>query len=151
MQMEPSAVIRRDRIIINIIPIIIAIILLVIITTSDYMLIDSYIGASICGTMACVFSTCLGFMITAVSVLMALGKSRYIDMLKETGHYRTILISFLSCCVHALIALGIVVSIMLAQIWSVFSFALLCASAGDVFIIVGISLYFLTCIIVKTS
>lgn len=153
MQMEPSAVIKRDRIIINIVPIIIAIILLIIIcsTVSDDVLIDFSIGVSLCGTMSCVFSTCLGFMITAVSVLMALGKNKYIEILKETGHYKTILVSFLSCCFHTLLALGITVLIMLAQIWSIFAFALLCVSALDVLIIVGISLYFLTCIIVKTS
>ena len=151
MQMRTSAVIKRDRVIINILPIIIAVILFVVILSivKDEQLPKASIGLSISSTMIGVWATCLGFMITAVSILLALNGSNYIGILKKTGHYKTILICFMSCCFHILIALIIAIVVTFLQKWTVTIFAIVCASTIDVVLIMGVCLYFLWVIVVK--
>lgn len=151
MQGTASSAVKRDRRFINFIPIIVALVLfwVLIYQLPDKKLIDASVGLGICNTMIGAWATCLGFMITAVSILLTLGNSKYIEMLKRTGHFKTVLISFTSCCVHILISLAILIALVLRQKWSVVIFALLCASTADVLLIMGICLYFLLVIIVK--
>lgn len=153
MQMKESAAIKRDRIIINVVPTIIAIILFGIILheIKDEQLPKATVGLSISSMMIGVWATCLGFMITAVSILLALNGSNYIEMLKKTGHYKTILISFMSCCIHLLVALIIEIVITFLHKWSICTFAIVCASTMDVLIIIGLCLYFLWVIIVRIN
>ena len=153
MQMKPSAAVRRDRIGINIIPIVIAIVTFAIVRSNHVFSqnICSDAGISLCSTMMGVWATCLGFLITAVSILLALNNGTYIEMLRKTGHFQTILISFVSCCVHTLVALAIVIIITFMQVWSHLIFAILCASTVDVMIMMGICLYFLLVIVIKVN
>lgn len=153
MQGTASSAVKNDRRIINFIPIIAALVLFLVLIYKlpDKKLIDASVGFGICNTMIGAWATCLGFMITAVSILLMLGNSKYIEMLKRSGHFKTVLISFTSCCVHILISLAILIALVLRQKWSVEIFALLCASTVDVLLIMGICLYFLFVIIIKLS
>jgi hypothetical protein len=150
---ELSAAIKRDRIFVNIFPILMAVVIFFIIKIciKATMIPNQSVGMGICNTLISVWATCLGFMITAVSILLTLNNGKYIDMLKKTGHYKTILISFVSCCFHILIALGIMIVLSILQRWTIGIFALLCASTIDILIIMGICLCFLLVIILKVN
>ena len=150
---NPSSAIKKDRIFINIFPLIISVICFLIIENlvGNKKILDSDVGLGICNTLIGVWATCLGFMITAVSILLALNSNKYIDMLKKTGHYKTILISFLSCCFHILIAMSVMIVLTIIQKWTRDIFALMCASIIDVIIIMGICLIFLLVIIMKVN
>ena len=153
MQKKPSAAVKRDRVFINVFPLIIAIVLfsVILVLVKENKLINVDKGMSICNTMVGVWTTCLGFMITAVSVLLALNSSDYIEMLKKTGHYKTILICFVSCCLHILVILSIMVAITITQIWTVLIFAIICATTIDALLIIGICLWFLLTIVIKIN
>ena len=149
--MKSSAAIKRDRVILNIVPIVIGCILLKVVLSvcSDSQLPDPAKGLSISSTLISVWATCLGFMITAVSILLALDSSKYIEMLKATGHYKTILICLMICCSHVLVAFIIALVITFVQEWSVLTFAVMCASTIDVLTTMLFSLYFLWKIVIK--
>ncbi len=151
--MMPSAAVKRDRIGINGIPIVIAVLvfLLILFCVKDEQLMGESQGLNISASLIAVWATCLGFMITAVSILLALNTNDYIEMLKRTGHYKTILICFVSCCFHIWLALAMVILFTIVQHWSVLVFAFLCASTIDVLLIMVICLYFLLAIVIKTN
>lgn len=148
---KSSAIVNRDRRFINIFPIIISIICFFIIKYTIKNPLNSNIGLGICNTLIGVWATCLGFLITAVSILLALNDNEYIYMLKQTGHYKTILISFMSCCFHILFTMSVMIVLTMMQKWSITIFALLCAFTVDVIIIMGICLIFLLIIILRVN
>ena len=150
---KPSAAIKRDRRFINVFPLIMSILCFFIIkcVITNKNLLNRDVGLGICSTLIGVWATCLGFMITAVSILLALNSNKYIEMLKKTGHYKTILISFMSCCFHILIAMSAMVVLTIIQKWTIVIFALLCTFTIDVITIMGICLFFLLIIILKVN
>ena len=150
---EPSAAVKRDRRFINLFPIIAALVCFAVIfcLINAANLPEKSVGLAICNTLISVWATCLGFMITAVSILLTLNGSKYIEMLKETGHYKTILLSFVGCCFHILAALGIMIVLSILQSWSKLIFAILCATTLDILNVMGICLVFLLTIILKVN
>lgn len=55
--------------------------------------------------MVSVWGTLLGFIITAVSILMAFTGSRLTEEIKKTGHYKTILFCYVYTCFVLLICI----------------------------------------------
>lgn len=53
-----------------------------------------------------VWATLLGFIITTVSILLTFTGSKLTEEIKATGHYKTILFSYLLTCFELLIFLG---------------------------------------------
>ena len=150
MKERSSSKAKKDQFCINTIPLCVGLFAFVIIKVlvKDGQLVDGKIGLDICSTMMGVWATCLGFMITAVSILLVVNSGKYIEMLKETEHYKTVLKCLMSCCVHLLMVLVLMTFFTIQQKWSKNVFAILCSSSIDVFIIMGFCLYFLWHVIV---
>lgn len=151
---KASKAIKIDRLIINIVPLIISVLsffiinflckkLLFVISEEDG--IDNY------KTMLGIWGTLLGFLIMAVSILLTLTEGKLITMLKTTGHYKTILLAYITCCLHLLSAIVFAVICIFCQIWNMKLFAVLCAVSIDTMLMVGICLFFLFTIVINTS
>lgn len=150
---KTSKAIIRDRLFINMAPICVAIVLFFVIkrnaTVFELMSPEDWFG--ILETMLSLWGTLLGFMITAVSILLAFNDGNIIKMLKATGHYRTILMSYISCCVHLLGAVVFACTCIFARFQGSLLFSVLCSIAIDTLLMVVFCLYFLFVIILKQN
>lgn len=75
----------------------------------------------------------------------------YIKILKQSGHYKTVLLSFMYCCFHLLVALCFAIVIIIYGLKSVVVFNLICGFTADTLVIVGECLYLLLCIVIKVE
>lgn len=149
-----SKAIKIDRVIIISLPIIIGIISFFL--TKHYSNINSFTvtcadGFENCKMMVGIWGTLLGFLITAVSILLTLGENRFVKMLKDSNHYETILFAYVITCIHLLISIVISVAWIFMKIWSSNVFYALVALSVDTMLLVGICLYFLFSLILKVN
>lgn len=95
--------IRQDRIIIFLCPIIAAIISYFVfkgLFGKYNIIISSTDGLDDCKLMLDIWGTLLGFLITAVSLFLTIGDGKYMNTLKSSGHFTTVLYSYVICCIH---------------------------------------------------
>lgn len=60
-------------------------------------------------TMISIWATVIGFLITAISILMTLQDNKYLKVLKESGHFKTLLnVLMQTCYISALIICGMI-------------------------------------------
>lgn len=150
---KASKAIIRDRIIINLAPVCVAATLFFVVrrNVNAVMLMSQEDWFGILGMMLSLWGTLLGFMITAASILLAFNDGNIIKMLKDTGHYSTILMCYASCCIHLLVAIVYTCICIFARLWGIPFFAFLCAVAIDTLLMVVVCLYFLFVIILKQN
>lgn len=149
-----SRAIKRDRIRIATLPIIVSILAKYIIENlcEKYsFVISSKEGLSNVEMMLGIWGTLLGFLITAVSILLVLNDGVFINMLKKTGHYKTVLFTYIVCCVHLFVAIIVAIVWVFLKIWSMIIFAVLCALVIDTMILVAICLFFLFVLISRIN
>lgn len=101
--------------------------------------------------MLSVWGTLLGFLITAVSILLTLGDGKFLGILKKTGHFETILLSYVVCCIHLLIAVVVAIVCVFGRIWSMTIFSVMCAATVDTILMVAICLFFLFTLVVRIN
>ena len=91
-----------------------------------------------------VWATLLGFIITTVSILLTFTGSKLTEEIKATGHYKTILFSYLLTCFELLIFLLLSLLVLITGVYSGIMVKVLIAgviiSLTDIFI----CLFFLT-------
>ena len=94
-----------------------------------------------------VWATLLGFIITTVSILLTFTGSKLTEEIKATGHYKTILFSYLLTCFELLIFLLLSLLVLITGVYSGIMVKVLIAgviiSLTDIFI----CLFFLTLVI----
>lgn len=149
-----SGAIKIDRVSILLLPVLLAFASFFIITrlsTKCAFVIDTYDGIEDLKTILSIWGTLLGFLITAVSILLTLGNGKFLEMLKATGHYKTILLSYVACCLHLLVAITLAVICIFCKIWSMQVFSIMCAMAIDTLIMVAICLFFLFSLVVRIN
>ncbi len=100
----------KDRILLTVVPLIIGIIVSAIIYA--YIKVNeidtSWFNAqSVIGTLLGIWATLIGFVITAVSILIAFNGSSYTEIIRQSGHYFTIM--FLYTVTSIVLAIGIAV------------------------------------------
>lgn len=141
---------RKDRLIINIIPFVIGV---VVATLTSFIALGEAVSKleTIVSSMLEVWGILLGFMIAAVSVLLSFSDGKFITLLKESGHYKTVLLAFMYCCFHLLIGVVLSTILLLYQIDAPIFYNLLCGLAIDTIVIVGECLYFLLLVVVKVE
>jgi len=134
---------KIDRILVNAIPLSLAIIgiisTLLIGESENVTEAWNDILSSLLGT----WGTLFGFMIAAVSVLLTFNDGIFITILKKSGHYKTILLSYTFCCVHLFVALVTAFLFVLYQVSGKVAYAFLVGLSLDIILIVGICLCFL--------
>lgn len=143
----------RDRLFINLVPIFVSVVLFFVIKqkTNVFELMSSGDWFGILETMLSLWGTLLGFMITAISILLAFNDGKVIKMLKDTGHYRTILMCYASCCIHLLTAVVFACTCIFARFMGKVLFSVLCSIALDTLLMIVLCLYFLFVIILKQN
>lgn len=149
-----SGAVRMDRIMIAALPIGISVVAYFVVKhfcTKCAFEVNSTDGLESYKIMLSIWGTLLGFLITAVSILLTIGEGKFLTMLKDTGHYQTILYSYVICCMHLLVAVVLAIVCVFLRIWNMSLFAILCASVIDTVIRVGICLIFLFAIVMKAN
>lgn len=150
---KTSRAIIRDRLFINFMPICIAAVLFFVIKQNinpgEMMSPEDWFG--ILEMMVSLWGTLLGFMITAASILLAFSDGNIISMLKDTGHYNTILMCYVSCCIHLLAAVIFACICIFGRFNGELFFSLLCSIAIDISLMVVFCLYFLFVVILKQN
>lgn len=146
--------IRQDRIFIFLCPIIAAIFSYFVfkgLFGKYNIIISSTDGLDDCKLMLDIWGTLLGFLITAVSLFLTIGDEKYMNTLKSSGHFTTVLYSYVICCIHLFFAVIFALTVIFIKIWSMTVFTILCAVVVDTLIIVAICLFFLFCIVINTN
>lgn len=149
-----SGAIKIDRATIMLLPILIAFLFYMFINKlciKHAFVIGTCDGIDDFKTILSIWGTLLGFLITAVSILLTMGNGKFLDMLKDTGHYKTILLSYIACCVHLLAAIVFATVCIFCKIWSMKIFSIMCALAIDILIIVAICLFFLFILVIRIN
>ncbi len=151
---QTSRAVKADRIIIAVLPIGISIAAYFIVRYICKKIgfeISSVDGIEDYKIMLSIWGTLLGFLITAVSILLTIGEGKFLNMLKSTGHYQTILFSYVICCVHLLLVVVLAIVCVFIKIWNMNLFAVLCAAVIDTVFRVGFCLLFLFVIVLKAN
>ncbi len=151
---KSSKAVKMDRTVITLLPVLIAVVCYNIINKMCIkyeFVIEKCNGIDDFKTILGIWGTLLGFLITAVSILLTLGNGRFLDMLKVTGHYKTILLSYVACCLHLLVAIIFATICIFGEIWSMQFFSIMCAMAVDTLIMVAVCLFFLFTLVIRIS
>lgn len=151
---QTSRAVKADRIIISVLPIGISIAAYFIVRYICKKIgfeISSVDGIEDYKIMLSIWGTLLGFLITAVSILLTIGEGKFLNMLKSTGHYQTILFSYVICCVHLLLVVVLAIVCVFIKKWNMNLFAVLCAAVIDTVFRVGFCLLFLFVIVLKAN
>jgi hypothetical protein len=146
--------IRRDRIFIGLFPIVVALVSFFIFKFlfGKYNFeISATDGLDDCKLMLDIWGTLLGFLITAVSLFLTIGDGKYMNTLKSSGHFSTVLYSYVICCIHLFLAVVFALIVVFIKLWSMTVFSILCAAVIDTLIIVAICLVFLFFIVINNN
>lgn len=118
----------KDRICINLIAIfisaLISILLFFYLFKANYCNSLAY-GIDLAKMMIGIWGTLLGFLISSLSVLLALTGGEHLNNLKETGHFRTILACYIFSCIHLLIAIVVFIVVIFINFWNLIFLTLL--------------------------
>lgn len=146
--------VKIDRVTIMLLPMLLAFVFYFVINKlciKYEFVIDKNSGVDDFKTILSIWGTLLGFLITAVSILLTLGNGKFLDMLKATGHYKTILLSYVACCLHLLVAIIFATVCIFCQIWSMQLFSIMCAIAIDTSIMVAVCIFFLFVLVIRLN
>ena len=152
---KETRAIKKDKRIVFLLPIICGIITLFVVnyflSKNSTFIISVEEGIDDFKTVLGSWGTLLGFMIAAVAIIITLGNDKFVDLLKDTGHYNTILFSYGLCCIHLFLAVILALVCIFFRIWKMKVFMILCAVSVDIMVIVAICLFFLLGIIGKMN
>ncbi len=145
---------KFDRVIITIIsigiPLILACLLIRRLDNLNYNYAD-FNGIEIVKTLLGVWSTLLGFMITAVSILLSVNENNYIVAFRSSGHYHTIIYAHGLTCLILFSATVFSTIIMCLNIWNRICFFVFIMLIFSTFIALALSIFFLFFIIFKSN
>lgn len=133
-----------DTIVMNIFPPIVAVIVALLM---HFPGMDNERWFNVLSVLIGVFGTILGFMVAVVSVLLAFNDGRMIMLIKKTGHYKTILLTYMICCFHLFIALFISLAMVITDAYGAVYYKLECGLFTDSMVIVGVCLFLLYALI----
>lgn len=93
----------------------------------DYakLIASGYDGVAVSGTMLGIWGAMLGFMITALSIIMTLGDGDFIKTLRGTTHFKTIMIIMILTCVILFLATVFGAAVVCLNYWSQICFMIL--------------------------
>lgn len=152
---KETRAIKKDKRIISLLPIICGVVTFFVancfLSKNNTFIISIEDGIDDFKTVLGIWGTLLGFMIAAVAIIITLGNDKFVDLLKDTGHYNTILFSYGLCCVHLFLAVILALVCIFFRIWKMKVFMILCAVSVDIMVIVAICLFFLLGIIGKMN
>lgn len=108
-------------------------------------------GIELSKMMISVWGTLFGFLLSAESILLTLGGKKYLNALRESVHYRTILFTYFIACVHTLIAMTFFIYIVFTHVWNNVLFMALIFFTCDIVLFLALCLWFLYKLIIKST
>lgn len=145
-------IVIKDRIFLSLIPLIIAIISFIIINSliiHNKIEININDGMEDLKVMVSVWITILGFLVTSVSILITISGGNFINIMRESGHFKTIIYVFLLCCIHSFIALIFSLICVFYKFWNITIFSVFCAMVIDTMILVLIAVVFMFFVVMR--
>lgn len=118
----------KDRICLSVIPLVvsgIAICFLYRYLVKINFSVDSIQMKDIISTMLNIWITFFGFIITALSILIAFNGSKYTEVIRESGHYKTIVFLYIFTCTILFIALVAMLPIYIINLYTLKTLILL--------------------------
>lgn len=110
-----------------------------------------YDGVAAAGTMLGIWGAMLGFMITALSIIMTLGDGEFIKNLRATMHFKTIMIIMILTCVILFCATVFGAVVVCLGLWSKLCFKLLLYFLFGTGIAIILSMIYLFFIILNSN
>lgn len=107
-------------------------------------------GIEITKTLLSVWSTLLGFMITAVSILLTIGGNEYITTFRNTDHYHTVMYTQVLTCLVLFIATVFSIIIVCLNIWNMVCLSVFSYLLFSTFTALAFSVFFLFFMIFKS-
>lgn len=114
----------------------------------DYSVYD---GVETTETLLGVWSTLLGFMITAVSILLTIGDSEYIAVFRKSKHYHTVMYTQVLTCLVMLVATIFSIVVICLNVWNKICLSLFVYLLFSTFIGLAFSIFFLFFMIFKSK
>ncbi|WP_251616195.1 hypothetical protein [Senimuribacter intestinalis] len=140
---------KRDCVIFGILPIVSAGLASIYIPIPEHITIGIIVDDI--KMMIGVWATLLGFLLTATSILLTMGGKKFIEFIKDTGDYKTILISFVISCAFMFFAILLGLICTLAIYDTVILYKWLIGLSSIVFMSDFISLLLFFIVILKTD
>lgn len=111
-----------DRLIIIFLPIILGVVGTIVIKClyGKYILIEAEDGLELVKTVFDVWGILLGFIFTAVSILLTIGENSFVNILLETNHMQNIIFSYVISGLLLLISIVFALVLMFVKIWNTF-------------------------------
>ncbi len=111
-----------DRLIIIFLPIILGVVGTIVIKClcGKYILIEPEDGLELVKTVFDVWGILLGFIFTAVSILLTIGENSFVNILLETNHMQNIIFSYVISGLLLLISIVFALVLMFVKIWNTF-------------------------------
>lgn len=132
-----------DRIIITLIPLLLGIIGSCIFKGVFKRNIDANAGLELVKTVFDVWGVLLGFVITAVSILLTVGENSFIRLLIDANHMQNIIYSYVVASFHLFLAIVFALILLFTKIWCQFIFYIFMGMNITIVFAIAISLYFL--------
>ena len=85
----------------------------------------AYNGVAVSGTMLGVWGAMLGFMITALSIIVTLGDGEFITVVRGTSNFESIMIIMIATCIMLFMATAFGAAVVCFNFWRQFCFSLL--------------------------
>ena len=146
--MSKSKFIRiRDKLFISLTPIVIALISVSMLIPKNKIGVEE--GIDNCKMLLDIWGVMLGFVITALSILLTIHENRYVKMLIDTKHYSTVLFSYAFCCKYLFIAVIVSIILIYGKIWNNCIYILFKILIVTTITSLGIALFFMFKIIFK--
>ena len=111
----------------------------------------TYDGVAVSGTMLGVWGAMLGFMITALSIIMTLGDGEFIKIVRGTSNFKTIMIIMISTCIMLFLATAFGAAVVCLNLWRQLCFSLLLYFVFGTGIAILLSMIYLFYIVLNSN
>lgn len=106
-------------------------------------------GMDLIKTIIDIWGILLGFVITAVSILLTIGENSYINALVETNHMKSILFSYVISSVYLLLSIIFSLVLLIVRIWNTKIFNIFIGLNVCILISIIFCIYFLFAIVLR--
>lgn len=111
----------------------------------------AYNGVVVAGTMLGVWGAMLGFMITALSIIMTLGDGKFITVVRGTSNFESIMIIMIATCIILFLATAFGAAVVCLNLWRQFCFSLLLYFVFGTGIAILLSMFYLFYIVLNSN
>lgn len=140
-----------DRIIITFLPLILGVIGAVIVKKLFSLDISVSEGLELVKTVFDVWGILLGFVITAISILLTVGENSFINLLITTNHMQNIIYSYVTASLFLFIAIVFALVLLFTQMWSKYVLNVFLAFNIIILVSIAICVYFLFAIVLSMN